>query len=85
MVDNGRALLNKVIPQRTVSEAEYLQSLAKLMGRYNEVGITSISERSSGPDGYRNYQQLKSEGRLPVRVNVTIGSTRTARSRTPSA
>ena len=42
------------------------------MGRYNEVGITSISERSSGPDGYRNYQQLKSEGRLPVRVNVTI-------------
>ena len=72
VVDNGRALLNKVIPQRPVSEAEYLQSLARLMGRYNEVGITSISERSSGPDGYRNYQQLKSEGRLPVRVNVTI-------------
>ena len=71
VVDNGRAFLNKVIPQRTVSEAEYLQSLAKLMGRYNEVGITSISERSSGPDGYRNYQQLKSDGRLPVRVNVT--------------
>ena len=72
VVDNGRALLNKVIPQRPVSEAEYLSSLAKLMGRYNEVGITSISERSTGPDGYRNYQQLKSEGRLPVRVNVTI-------------
>ncbi len=72
VMDNGRALLNKVIPQRAVTEAEYLQSLAKLMGRYNEVGITSISERSSVPDGYRNYQQLKSEGRLPVRVNVTI-------------
>jgi predicted amidohydrolase YtcJ len=76
VMDNGRALLNKVIPQRPVSDAEYLQSLARLMGRYNEVGITSISERSSGPDGYRNYQQLKSDGRLPVRVNVTtrIGS-----------
>jgi predicted amidohydrolase YtcJ len=72
VMDNGRALLNKVIPQRTVSEAEYLQSLARLMGRYNESGITSIFERSSGPDGYRNYQQLKSEGRLPVRVTVTI-------------
>jgi predicted amidohydrolase YtcJ len=72
VVDNGRAVLNKVIPPRPVSEAEYLQSLAKLMGRYNEVGITSISERSTGPDGYRNYQQLKSEGRLPMRVNVTI-------------
>ena len=72
VMDNGRALLNKVIPQRPVSDAEYLQSLARLMGRYNEVGITSISERSTGPDGYRNYQQLKSDGRLPVRVNVTI-------------
>ena len=72
VMDNGRALLNKVIPQRPVSETEYLQSLARLMGRYNEVGITSISERSSGADGYRAYQQLKSDGRLPVRVNVTI-------------
>jgi predicted amidohydrolase YtcJ len=71
VVHNGRVLLDKVIPRRTPTEAEYLDSLARLMRRYNEVGITSISERSSGPDGYRDYQRLKSEGRLPVRVTVT--------------
>jgi predicted amidohydrolase YtcJ len=72
VIENGRALLAEIIPQRTVSDAEYLDSLARLMSRYNEVGITSISERSSGADGFRDYQQLKSDGRLPVRVTVTI-------------
>jgi predicted amidohydrolase YtcJ len=71
VVENSRALLDNVMPRPTPTAAEYLDSLANLMGRYNEVGITSISERSSGPDGYRNYQQLKGEGRLPVRVTVT--------------
>src|SRR5829696_1543413 len=32
------------IPERQVTEAEYLDSLAALMKRYNEVGITSITE-----------------------------------------
>lgn len=39
VVENSRALLDKVIPQRTPTEAEYLDSLARLMARYNEVGI----------------------------------------------
>ena len=42
------------------------------MKRYNEVGITSITERSSNADGFRDYQQLKAQGRLPLRVRVTI-------------
>jgi hypothetical protein len=60
------------IPRREVTEAQYLDSLALLMKRYNEVGITSIGERSSDPDGFRNYQQLKTQGRLPLRVRVTM-------------
>ena len=71
LVDNGRSYLDKVIPDRTPTRAEYLDSLARLMRRYNEVGITSISERSSGPEGYRDYQQLRAENRLPVRVTLT--------------
>jgi predicted amidohydrolase YtcJ len=71
VVENGRALLDKVIPTRTPTPSEYLDALARLMTRYNQVGITSISERSSGPDGYRDYQQLKAEQRLPVRVTLT--------------
>ena len=42
------------------------------MKRYNEVGITSITERSSNAEGFRNYQQLKAQGRLPLRARVTI-------------
>jgi predicted amidohydrolase YtcJ len=72
VIENSSALLEAVLPRREVSQAEFLQSLATLMQRYNEVGITSITERGGGPDAYRDYQQLKSDGRLPVRVTVTI-------------
>ena len=69
-MESCQSLLN--IPERKVTDAEYLDSLAALMKRYNEVGITSIGERSSNADGFRDYQQLKSQGRLPVRARVTI-------------
>src|SRR4029434_4269213 len=69
-MENCQSLLS--IPERQVTEAEYLDSLAALMKRYNEVGITSIGERSSNADGFRDYQQLKAQGRLPLRVRVTI-------------
>ena len=70
-MENCQSLLD--IPQREVTETQYLDSLAALMKRYNEVGITSITERSSNADGVRDYQQLKAQGRLPLRVRVTIG------------
>jgi len=69
-MESCQSLLN--IPQREVTEPQYLDSLAALMKKYNEVGITSIGERSSNAEGFRDYQQLKAEGRLPLRVRVTI-------------
>jgi predicted amidohydrolase YtcJ len=69
-MENCQSLLK--IPQREVTEAQYLDSLAALMKRYNEVGITSIGERSSNAEGFKDYQQLKAQGRLPLRVRVTI-------------
>src|SRR4029450_10201356 len=69
-MENCQSLLS--IPERQGAEAEYLDSLAALMKRYNEVGITSIGERSSNTEGFRDYQQLKAQGRLPLRVRVTI-------------
>jgi predicted amidohydrolase YtcJ len=65
-------LLKTVLARSQVARPAYLDSLSRLMTRYNEVGITSIIERSSGPDGYRDYQQLHAEGRLPVRATVTV-------------
>jgi hypothetical protein len=69
-MESCQSLLN--LPERTVTDSQYLDSLAALMKKYNEVGITSIGERSSNAEGFRNYQQLKTQGRLPVRVRVTI-------------
>ena len=69
-MENCQSLLN--IPQREVTESQYLDSLAALMKKYNEVGITSITERSSNPEGFRDYQQLRAQGRLPLRVRVTM-------------
>jgi predicted amidohydrolase YtcJ len=69
-MENCQSLLN--IPRREVSDAQYLDSLAALMKQYNEVGITSIGERSSNAEGFRDYQKLKAQGRLPLRVRVTI-------------
>jgi predicted amidohydrolase YtcJ len=71
-MENAGALLTPLIPARAISETEYLDSLAALLRRYNEVGITSITERSSNARGFSDYERLKAEGRLPVRVRVTI-------------
>jgi predicted amidohydrolase YtcJ len=69
-MENCQSLLN--LPQREVTDSQYLDSLATLLKRYNEVGITSITERSSNAEGFKDYQQLKTQGRLPLRTRVTI-------------
>jgi len=73
VLENANALLVKFMPARSVPEEKYEASLVTLLKRYNEIGITSITERNSNPGGYRTYQKLKAEGRLPLRVTVTIG------------
>jgi predicted amidohydrolase YtcJ len=39
---------------------------------YNRVGLTSVIDRSQGPEGIRAYQQLWEKGALTVRTNITI-------------
>ena len=69
--DSGELTARYLVP-REIPEEIYHRNLERLMGRYNEVGITSIFERSSNPEGYYTYRTLHDEGRLPVRVTVTI-------------
>jgi len=73
MTENAGDLLKKFLPDRSVPDDVYQDSLVKLLHRYNEIGITSIGERNTNVDGYRTYEKLKSQGRLTVRVRVTIG------------
>jgi len=72
VIENAGALLLKFLPARNVPDEKYHDSLVTLLRRYNEIGITSITERNSNVAVYRTYEKLKAEGRLPVRVTVTI-------------
>lgn len=72
VMDNASGLIAKFTAGSAVSDEQYHNSLATLLRRYNEIGITSITERGSNPEGYRSYQKLRDEGRLPVRATVTI-------------
>ena len=75
VIENAGALLVKFLPARNVSEEKYHDSLVTLLRRYNEIGITSITERNANVGAYRTYEKLRAAGRLPVRVTVTIGLT----------
>jgi predicted amidohydrolase YtcJ len=73
VIEDAGALTAKFFARRNVPESEYLDSLVRLLHRYNECGITSIFERNTNPAGYRTYEKLKADGRLSVRVTTTIG------------
>ncbi len=72
VIENASGLLAKFTAGPAISDEQYHDSLVTLLRRYNEIGITSITERGSNPEGYRSYQKLRDEGRLPVRATVTI-------------
>jgi predicted amidohydrolase YtcJ len=73
VLENCGRLMAKFLPRPDVSEAEYLDSLERLLRHYNALGITSIFERNSNVGGYQAYRTLKSQDRMPLRVTVTIG------------
>ena len=73
ILEDPRGLTSGYLRAKPVSEAVYLKELEEVLHRYNRIGITSIMERNSNPDGYHSYQQLERTGRLTARVNVTIG------------
>ena len=73
VMENSGALTSRFLPRKSVPDDVYHASLERLLRRYNELGITSIFERNSSVDGFRTYEKLKAQGRLPVRVTVTIG------------
>ncbi|MDO8539085.1 MAG: amidohydrolase [Opitutaceae bacterium] len=73
VIENSGALLTKFVSGPSIPEEKYHASLAELLRRYTEIGITSIGDRNSNLDGFRTYEKLRDAGRLPVRVTVTIG------------
>lgn len=73
VLENAGGLIGKFTSGTPVPDEKYHDALAELLRRYNEIGITSIGDRNSSVEGFRTYEKLKAEGRLPLRVTVTIG------------
>jgi predicted amidohydrolase YtcJ len=80
LIRGGTAHIRKLIaPPPSISREATLDALAKLLRRYNEVGITSIFERATDRAGFEMFRTLSDQGRLTTRVTATFRfSARTA-------
>jgi predicted amidohydrolase YtcJ len=72
MIEDAPSLTSKWLSRASVSHEDYLASLEKLLRLYNRCGITSITDRSTGVDGWKAFRELAAANRLPVRTTVTI-------------
>src|SRR5262249_12064694 len=72
IIEDAAALTSKFLPRKNVTHEQYLTSLETLLKLYNRCGITSITERGTGVDGWKTFRELQSQGRLPVRTTLTI-------------
>lgn len=69
----GAASLLKLPSTRAeFSEHEKLEALQTILRRYNEVGITTTTERAASVDEVRTYEALRKSGRMNARLHVTI-------------
>lgn len=80
LIRGGNATIRRhMSPSPPVSREEALAALAKLLRRYNEVGITSIFERATDREGFEIFRTLHDRGQLTTRVTATFRfSARTA-------
>ncbi len=62
----------KSSPRRATKEEE-LARIAKLFHDYNSVGLTSVADRDCGAGAIANYQALREQGKLTVRMRISHG------------
>lgn len=55
-----------------IDEETYLSALETMLGRYNAVGITSVTDGWVKPADKNRYLQLERENRLTARVNLCL-------------
>lgn len=62
----------KSSPRRATQEEERAR-IAKLFHDYNSVGLTSVADRDCGAGAIANYQALRDQGKLTVRMRISHG------------
>jgi predicted amidohydrolase YtcJ len=64
-------LLQSVRGSLPATDKDRAWALKSILAHYNSVGITSIIDRSEGPEGFRVYQSLYRSGELTARSFIT--------------
>lgn len=72
VIEDAPALTAKFLPRIDVPRDKLLDSLVDVLAHYNRLGITSITERGSNVEGWKTYQELRSQKRLTARTTLTI-------------
>src|SRR5438552_10801654 len=73
VLENPGGLTAKFRRSKPVSDEKFLAALKQVHRSYNRIGITSVIERNTNIEGYRDYEKLKAAGELTVRATVPIG------------
>jgi predicted amidohydrolase YtcJ len=71
ILKNGQSLLKGLKQDAGFSETEKLSALEAMLRTYVAAGLTSIGDGGVQQEQLRLYRELKSAGRLPLRVNMT--------------
>lgn len=72
VIEDASGLTSKFMPSKKATGEQVLNALEQLHRAYNELGITSITERGSNAEGWRTYGTMRSADRLKVRTTFTI-------------
>ncbi len=64
-------LLGELRRQRPMTHDDMVWALKTMQQKYSEVGLTSTTDRSEGPEGLRVYEELRARNELTVRTTVT--------------
>ena len=71
LVDTAKSSVT-LPPRPEVSEEERLKGIEGELRRLTEVGLTSIRYGSAAPDFYRDLEELRKRGPLPLRVSALL-------------
>jgi predicted amidohydrolase YtcJ len=71
LVDTAKSSVT-LPPRPEISAEERLKGIESELQRLTEVGLTSIRYGSSTPDFYRDLEELRKRGPLPVRVSALL-------------
>ena len=68
---NCRRFIKYESPAKSPSDADRRQRLKALLAAYNEVGLTSVTDRATEEPDFEVFQALKDRGELTCRIRVT--------------